>query len=156
MPQRNKFYFILVFFLAFLTIAGINVRAHPPAAMSLEYNSGTNTLKVSITHGVSDNTTHYVNSVVVRVNGSIVLSPTYTSQPSTIYFIYEYTVVTANGSTIQVTASCNQGGSITETLGGTNQPPGGGIPGYMGIYLVLAVSVITILALFRKKLKNQK
>jgi len=149
---KKSYYAFSVFFIVFLTIAGINVRAHPPEDMSLEYNSGTNTLKVSITHAVSDNTSHYIYSVIVRVNGSVVHSPTYTSQPNLGFFIYEYSVTTNNGSTIQVTASCSRGGSLTRTLGGTNQPPDGGIPGYMGLYLVILVSVISLLTLYRKKL----
>lgn len=154
MPKKKTYYFISVFFIVFLTIAGINVRAHPPDDMSLEYNSGTNTLKVSISHVVSDNTSHYVDSVVVRVNGSIDQTEFYTSQPDLVNFSYEYTVITNNGSTIQVTAICSQGGSITRTLGGESTPTDGAIPGYIGLYLVLVVSVITLLTIIRKKLKR--
>jgi len=154
MLKKKTYYALSVFFIVFLTIAGVNVRAHPPDAMSLEFNSGTNTLKVSITHGVSDNTSHYVVSVVVRVNGSIDQTEFYTSQPDVAFFIYEYTVITNNGSTIQVTATCSQGGSITRTLGGESTPTDGAIPGYMGLYIVLVVSVITLLMTFRKKLKR--
>ena len=154
MPKKNIYYFLSIFFIVFLTIAGVNVRAHPPDDMSLEYNSGTNELEVSITHGVSDNTSHYVVSVVVRVNGSIDQTEFYTSQPHVGFFIYEYTVITNNGSTIQVTATCIQGGSITRTLGGENTPTDGAIPGYIGLYLVLIVSVITLLMTFRKKFKR--
>ena len=154
MLKKKPYYALSVFFIVFLTIAGINVRAHPPDDMSLEYNSGTNTLKVSISHVVSDNTSHYVVSVVVRVNGSIDQTEIYTSQPNVAFFIYEYTVITNNGSTIQVTATCSQGGSITRTLGGENTPTDGAIPGYMGLYIVLIVSVITLLMTFRKKFKR--
>jgi len=154
MPKKKTYYFISVFFIVFLTIAGINVRAHPPDDMSLEYNSSTNTLKVSISHVVSDNTSHYVDSVVVRVNESIDQTESYTSQPDLVNFSYEYTVITNNGSTIQVTATCSQGGSITRTLGGESTPTDGTIPGYIGLYLVLVVSVITLLTIIRKKLKR--
>ena len=154
MLKKKTYYALSVSFIVFLTIAGINVRAHPPNDMSLEYNSSTNTLKVSITHGVSDNTSHYVISVVIRVNGSIDQTEVYTSQPHLVFFIYEYTVITKNESTIQVTATCSEGGSITRTLGGANEPTDGAIPGYMGLYLVLFVSVISLLLTIRKKLKR--
>ncbi|MBY8980598.1 MAG: hypothetical protein KGD72_09420 [Candidatus Lokiarchaeota archaeon] len=154
MHKRKISYYVAIFFAVFLTIASINVRAHPPDDMSLEYNSNTNTLKVSISHGVSDNTTHYVISVVVRVNGTIDQTEIYTSQPSLGFFIYEYTVIANNESTIQVTATCSQGGSITKTLGGTTTPTDGAIPGYMGLYIVLIVSVITLLMIIRKKFKK--
>jgi len=156
MPKKKIYYLISVFSIIFLTISGINVRAHPPQDLELEYDSNTNTLEVSITHVVSDNTRHYIFSVVVSVNGSVVHSPTYTSQPDLSFFIYEYIVTTNTGSTIQVTAACIEGGSLTRTLGGTNQPPAGDIPGYMGLYLVIVVSVISLLTLYRKKLNKLK
>ena len=153
MLKKKTYYALSVFLIVFLTIAGINVRAHPPDDMSLEYNSGTNTFKVSITHGVSDNTSHYVISVVIRVNGSIDQTESYTSQPDLVFFTYEYTVITKNESIIQVTASCSEGGSITRTLGGVDEPTDEAIPGYMGLYIVLSVSVISLLMIIRKKLK---
>ena len=156
MPKKKIYYLISIFSIIFLTLASINVRAHPPQGLDLDYDSNTNTLTVSITHAVSDNTTHYIFSVVVSVNESVVLSPTYTSQPDLGFFIYEYSVTTNEGSTIQVTASCSEGGALTSTWGGTNQPPAGGIPGYMGLYLVILVSVISLLSLYRKKLNKPK
>ena len=153
MPKKKTYYFLSVFFIVFLTIVSSNVRAHPPNDMSLEYNSGTNTLTVSITHGVSDNTSHYVISVIIRVNGSIDQTHFYTSQPDLSFFIYEYTVITNDGSTIPVTATCSQGGSITRTLESVNGPTDGAIPGYMGLYLILFVSVIALLMIIRKKTK---
>ncbi|GAI26607.1 unnamed protein product, partial [marine sediment metagenome] len=95
-----------------------------------------------------------VVSVVVRVNGSIDQTEFYTSQPDVAFFIYEYIVITNNGSTIQVTATCNRGGSITRTLGDESTPTDGAIPGYLGLYIVIVVSVITLLMTFRKKLKR--
>jgi len=154
MPRKKIFLLITIFFIVFLTITGVNVRAHPPDDMTLDFNSGTSTLQVTIIHGVSDNTTHYISSVEIRVNGSIDQTQYYSSQPDLNVFIYEYTVVTNNGSVIQVTATCIVGGSLTRTLGGTTGPPGGAIPGYMGLYLILAVSVITLIPLIRKKLKR--
>lgn len=154
MPKREFFYYITIFFILFLTVAGINVRAHPPSDMTLEFNSSTNILKVSIVHDVSDNNSHYIASIVITVNGSVAQGPTYTSQPDVAVFSYEYTVVTNAGSTIQVSATCIEGGTLTKTLGGT--PGNAGIPGFMGLYLVLIVSVITMLTLIRRKLKQQK
>lgn len=155
MSKRNIYYFISVFFIVFLTIAGVNVRAHPPNNMTLEYNSNTNTLSVTITHGVSDNNTHYVASVEVKVNGSIDQTQLYSSQPDLNVFTYEYTVITNNGYTIQVTATCIIGGTITRTLEDTNEPTDGGeIPGYLGIYLIAGVSLIAFLTFIRRKTKK--
>ena len=135
-----------------LTIASINVKAHPPGDMALEFNSSANILKVSITHGVEDNTSHYVVSVIISVNGTVDQNHLYTSQPDIAFFIYEYSVITNARSTIRVTAVCSETGSLTKTLGAT--PVDGEIPGYIGLFLVLIVSVISMLLLIRKKLKN--
>ena len=152
MPKRKTYYYITIFFLVFLTIVGIDVRAHPPSDMTLEFDSDTNTLTVTITHVVGDNTSHFVESVVISVNGTVDQTHQYQNQTNLTTFVYIYTVVTDVGSTIRVVATCNQVGSITRTLGGT--PGGEGIPGYMGLYLVLIVSVITMLTLIRRKLKK--
>jgi hypothetical protein len=154
MPKKKIYYLISVSLILFLAITGVNVRAHPPQGMTLDYDSNTNTLEVSITHAVPDNTTHYIFSVVVSVNGSVVHSPNYSSQPDVGFFILEFSVTTNNGSVISVTASCSEGGSLTRTLGGTPTPPEGGIPGYMGLYLVVVVSVISLLVFYRKKLRK--
>jgi hypothetical protein len=153
MPKRKIYHYMAISFIVFLTIVSVNVKANPPQDMTLEYNSNTNILEVSITHAVADNTTHYIFSIIVSVNGSVDQSHGYDSQPDLIYFVYNYSLVTNNGSVISVTASCSEGGSLTKTLGGTSTPPDG-IPGYMGMYLVLSASVITLLMLIRKKLKK--
>ena len=152
MPKKQIYYYMTIFFMVFLTIASINVRAHPPSNVVLDFNSSTNTLTVTISHVVPDNTTHYINSVVISVNGSVDQTLAYSSQPDLAFFIYEYTVITNDGSTIKVEATCIEGGTFTEILGDT--PVDGGIPGYMGLYLVLFVSVITMLTLIRRKLKK--
>ena len=154
MPKKNKGYFISVFFIVFLTIIGVNVRAHPPDDMILSYNPNTNILIVTIIHGVSDNTTHYISSVEVKINGTTEIHQIYASQPDRISFTYEYSITTNSGSTITVKAICIVGGSITRTLGGASGPNGGAIPGYMGLYLVLVVSLITLLIIICKKLKR--
>jgi len=155
MSKKKLYYFISVFFIVFLTIAGVNVRAHPPSDMTLEYNSNTNTLSVTITHGVSDNVTHYIASVQVKVNGSTDQTQFYSSQPDLNVFTYEYIIITNNGYTIQVTAICVLVGTITRTLEDTNAPTDGSeIPGYLGIYLIMGVSLIAFLTSIRRKTKK--
>ena len=153
MPKRKIYHYMAISFIVFLTIVSVNVKANPPQDMTLEYNSNTNTLEVAITHSIVSNGSHYIFSVIISVNGSVAQSHVYTSQPDLIYFVYNYSLVTNSGSVISVTASCSEGGSLTKTLGGTSTPPDG-IPGYMGMYLVLSASVITLLMLIRKKLKK--
>jgi len=143
-----------IFFIVFLTIAGINVRAHPPDDMTLVYNSTTNKLSVTIIHGVSDGSTHYISSVEVKVNGTIDNTYLYASQSDLNTIVKVYDLTTNEGSTITVTATCIIGGSLTKTLGGPSTPGGDGIPGYLGIYLIVGVSLIAFLTLIRRKTKK--
>ena len=101
-----------IFFIVFLTIAGINVRAHPPDDMILVYNSTTNKLSVTIIHGVSDVNTHYISSVEVKVNGTVDNTYYYASQPDLTTMVYVYDLTTNEGFTISVTATCIIGGAI--------------------------------------------
>ncbi|MFX0075960.1 MAG: hypothetical protein ACFE96_10990 [Candidatus Hermodarchaeota archaeon] len=153
MSKRKIYYSISVFFIVLFSIAIVNVRAHPPEDMQLAYDSNTNTISVIIVHGVSDNTTHYIASVQVKVNGSTDQTHYYSSQPSLFDFTYQYTVITNNGSIIEVTAICSVSGSLTKTLGGTTNGDVG-IPGYIGFIFVLIVSVITLLVFFRKRMQR--
>ncbi len=149
-----------VFLFLFLTINAISVKAHSPSSMSLSYNSNTQTLTVSITHSVSNPSTHFVESVEVLVNSSSVLTTPYTSQPSPSSFSYEYTVNANIGATIQVIATCNQGGDITRSLtvsednGTNNGAPA--IPSYYGVWIILLSSVTLILIYINNKYIKKK
>jgi len=145
---------MLLFCIVFLSIAGINVRAHPPDDMILVYNSPTNKLAVTIVHGVSDVNTHYISKVEVKVNGTIDNTYYYASQPDPTTFIYVYDLTTNEGSTITVTATCIVGGTLIKTLGGSSAPDGGGIPGYSGVYLIIGVSLIVFLTHIYRKTKK--
>ncbi|MFX1281648.1 MAG: hypothetical protein ACFFA3_20020, partial [Promethearchaeota archaeon] len=115
----------------------------------------------TITHNVVDNTSHYIKTVVVKVNGSTVLTQPYTSQPTKGTFTYIYANVTANeGATIQVTATCSITGSITRTLTvdeGTSTTNGGNdqnIPGYYGILIVVGISLFIVFRAQKKRIKG--
>ncbi len=105
---------LLVF--VFLGFIGDPVIAHSPSSMTLEYNSVTERLTVDITHSVADGNTHYVDNVLVTVNGETEVDQDYTSQSgSTFSYTYEDMYADEN-DTIEVLASCNQGGSITQSI----------------------------------------
>jgi hypothetical protein len=125
----------------------------------LLYTSATQKLNVTIIHPVSDPNSHYVSVVVIRVNGSTVLTPTYSSQPSTTVFTYEYDVTANDGARIEASATCILGGttSVCIILGTGFYPTGGGggIPGYLGILLILGLSIIIgSAAIYKKKIKK--
>ena len=106
---------IVLIFLIF-TLSSISVNAHSPSDMNLSYNITTKELNVSITHQVSDPNTHYVNNIVIKLNGETNISKDYTSQPgSSFTYTYENFEATIDDE-IEVAAFCIQGGSISKQL----------------------------------------
>ena len=158
MGKKRVYYILILLFVVSATSRIDSVKAHPPSGLVLLYNSNTNKLNVTISHSVSDPNTHYVYSVVIEVNGTTTVSETYTSQPSSILFTYQYNITANNGARIQASATCNQGGTVTECIvvgGGTcGTSNGSGIPGYSGLLLILGISIIALLFFVRRKRNN--
>jgi hypothetical protein len=133
-----------------------NVRGHSPSSMSLTYNIENAQLTVSISHSVSNNLTHYVESIVIAKNDVEVIDETYYSQPTTLTFSYTYNISAVLGDELSVLATCVQGGSNSKSLvvtdGGASDDDekSSGISGY-GIVLILGVSILTIGGLILRK-----
>jgi hypothetical protein len=118
-------YIIIILMLVTAPILSIQVVAHPPEDMVLEYEYGAQNLNVTITHNTVDPNSHYIEQVDIKKNGVLYLSETYTSQPTTSTFTYNYTVEAEDGDELTVTAYCSIAGSIQRTLTVVgNQPPG--------------------------------
>ncbi|MHA2036351.1 MAG: hypothetical protein ACW972_04050 [Promethearchaeota archaeon] len=97
--------FFLVMGIAFTTM---NANAHKPMHLDFNYDSDADTLKVTVIHGVTDPTFHYVSFIEITVNHSTVHTQAYTSQPTTNIFTYEYTGIAAGfNATVEVIATCN-------------------------------------------------
>jgi hypothetical protein len=159
MSKKNTFYFILVVMTVFLTCLSLpsKVKGHPPDGVDLSYNINTQMLNVSIAHEVLDNTTHFIETVIIRVNGSTVLTtPPYTSQPSIHGALYQYAIVANPGARISVLVHCNQVGSLSACIvvGGGACGGNGGIPGYLGLWLIIGVSLTISFTLIYKKIKH--
>ncbi|KYK30391.1 MAG: hypothetical protein AYK22_03925 [Thermoplasmatales archaeon SG8-52-3] len=143
-----------VFFMFFLSILlSFNVYAHSPSNMNLGYNITTKELEVSLNHQVSNTNSHYVNNIVVKINGETIINKDYTSQPeSSFTYIYNNTQAEEN-DTIEVTAFCNQGGSITRQLkvssGKISQTDDDSTPGFQLILFV--ISIIFLIFVFKIK-----
>ena len=119
--------------------------------MTLEYNSGTETLSVTISHSSGNFNTHYIYEVNATVNGGQGVDQGYTSQPSNT-FTYNYNLIASAGDVIQVTARCTQAGIITRSL--TVGQPDEAIPGFIGLWFITGVSMIILISLINKKLKK--
>lgn len=100
----------------FLASAPASISGHAPSEMELTYDSDSQTLHVTIVHGVSDPATHYVYRIHIVKNGADFLTQEYESQPTDSQFSHTFQVPAAPGDVLEVTAECNLGGSIAETL----------------------------------------
>lgn len=92
------------------------VAAHNPASMTLQYEFSTQILTVTISHSVTDPSSHYIENITVYNNDVKVASRLYTSQASTTTASDTISITAANGDELRVWAECVQGGTIEETL----------------------------------------
>lgn len=142
--------YILIFCLSINSIVPL-VCAHSPATMKATYNTENQDLQVAISHQVSSATTHYIAKIEIKKNGEIYNTTLYTSQPTTNSFTYTYKVNATTGDVIDVSASCNQGGSKTTqiTVGQDKNENDTSTPGFE--LIVLLGALIVSMGLLRRK-----
>jgi len=68
MSKKKIFYALAVFLLLGITMSALNVRAHAPINIDIEYYVGDGELVIRLTHGVSDPEYHYIYEIDVWVN----------------------------------------------------------------------------------------
>jgi len=141
---------IFLFLIASIAIT-YTVCANAPSGMTVSYNLETQDLRVTITHPVNDQTTHYIKEVKIEKNGVLYNTSRYDSQPDLNSFTYTYQVNATTGDIIDVTASCIQGGlkTIQHTVAINNGESKTSTPGFEVIILLGAV-LITLTMLRRK------
>lgn len=151
--SKRLIFLIATFVLFSLVLSSANVYAHSPSDMNLSYNNTTKELEVKIKHQVSNPNSHYVTNIVVKINGETNLSKEYTSQPGNDFTYTFENIETVEGDIIEVTALCNQGGSISRQLTVSSgevseSDEDGSTPGFE-----LLLFIITIIAflIIRKK-----
>lgn len=134
-------------FIAFIQIAG----ATPPSNMTVSYNIETHELQVTITHQVSNPITHYIHEVKIVKNGALYNTSLYDSQPDPNSFTYSYQVNATTGDTIDVTATCIQGQSLTiqHSIAANDGGSKKSTPGFEVI--VLLGAIVISLTIFRRR-----
>lgn len=138
-------YVLAVVSLLVLFSAGI-VEAHSPSDVSIDYDLENEELTVEITHSVTDTKSHYIENIVVQVDGETVIDENYTEQPDSTSFEYTYDLQAEKNSTIEATAYCSISGSASDTLTlGEDEDS----PGFTSTLLLL--SVVTAVAIYHKK-----
>ena len=68
MSTKKIFYVLSVFLILGVTTSVLNVRAHPPINIDIEYDVAAQELSVQYTHGVSDPHVHYLITIEVWIN----------------------------------------------------------------------------------------
>lgn len=152
--EKKPLIFQIILVFGMLTLCSMSVNGHSPSSMTAEYSSVTEQLTVEINHQVSNPNTHYVNNIEVTLNGETEIDQSYSSQPDS-SFTYTFEDMYADeGDEIEITAICNQGGSITEqiTVGSditSGSDDDSSTPGFE-LILVFA-SVIAVFFIFKRK-----
>lgn len=104
---------ITAFVLAGLTSAW----PHPASAVKLEYDSASRILKIIAAHETKKPAEHYIQSVVVRLNGKEIVRQVFASQEDVTALTVSYKVFDAKpGDTFEVTTVCNVFGKKKETI----------------------------------------
>lgn len=107
----RSFHYTFLALLALIVVCG-QASAHPPSAMILIEDPDSNSILVTITHHVSDLSSHYIREIEIGKNGEIIETLRYSSQPSPDSFTYRYPLPLDAGDTAKVVARCNIGGEI--------------------------------------------
>ncbi|HDZ19375.1 MAG TPA: hypothetical protein ENH75_13840 [archaeon] len=158
MSKKTVLFGIGLFLALWFSVTSTNVIAHGLGNLNLEYDANTQSLNATFTHNVPDRLDHYINLVVIKVNGSTVLTVNYTSQPSTSTFTYNYNISANTGALISVTGDCNKGGDIVGTFTvGTGQTDTHGenaISGYFGFMIITGIFLVGFTILIEKKMKR--
>jgi len=99
--------------------------AHPPKGLEMGYDFDSDILSVEIAHSVNDAAKHFINKVVVELNGKKIIEQTFRKQVDGETQQVMYKIIdAAEGDKIAVTAYCNISGKKKADL--TITAPSGG------------------------------
>ncbi len=101
-----------VVLLAMLLLTVFNaphIHATPPTEIDLEYNQGTQTLAVNVTHEVPNPKNHYIQLIEVFKNGVFQFNRTYPEQQFNYGQNDTFTIIASSGDNLTVTATCSRG-----------------------------------------------
>ncbi len=112
---------------ALILLMAVPLFAHPPTNVELEYDSDAGILSAVIEHSVNNASKHYVNKVVVEVNGKKRIEQTFTRQIDGEQHEVMYKVKDVEeGDKVAVIAYCNiSGRKKSEVIISAEQPEEG-------------------------------
>lgn len=167
--SKKKFIFLSSIFLIIIGITSttLNANATNPEHIDLLYDKDPDTgdytghLSIYIIHGVTHEDKHYVDSLIITVNGTTVVDWTFTSQETYNILHWDYTFadpIPVDGDLIHVIVTCNFGGYYDKELLLGYRRPGHelGFASTIPPVLVSTILVIIILLLPKILIKNKE
>ncbi|MGM0548255.1 MAG: hypothetical protein ACQER0_03150 [Bacillota bacterium] len=95
----------------------INVFAHPPGNIEMNFNSSNQMIEVSISHSSKNNSEHFVNEVEIYLNGNLQIEQNFIMQTNAKSQYLHYMLPGAkSGDTIKLVAKCNKYGDLENEL----------------------------------------
>jgi len=98
----------LLLTMTLILILSSDAEADPPDSIQVSYNYEEEILSVTIDHEGGGG--HYIDKVEITINQESPIVHTYTSQPGTNPFTYEYSITAEDGDNLKAQAYCNEGG----------------------------------------------
>jgi len=154
-----------IFLMMGIAFTTINVNAHRPIHIDFMYEREPGepdyqVLKVTIIHGVTDPSYHYIQSIEIQVDHSTVATILYTSQPTKNIFTYRFPgiVATFNVTDVTVIATCSLEGSTSAHIIWTYWEDKGSFSSVVvpSLLASILVAIIVLLPGINQKLKAKK
>ncbi|MGC9315740.1 MAG: hypothetical protein ACP5G4_08990 [bacterium] len=96
--------------LILLALAGL-VMAHGASDVELNFDEENSILTVTVEHSVSDPTSHYIDEIVVELNGEEIIKQTFNKQTDGDFQLVSYVIIDAKaGDEIEVISNCSKFG----------------------------------------------
>ena len=134
---------ILGLLFTFFFVVSALTSAHSPSTVVLDFNFATQTLSVTVNHGVSDINTHYIETLEIFVNDVLNHTENYSSQTSTSSLVDSFAILALDGDIIKVIATCNIAGSLTGQVTVQEQV----VPEFNKSLIVIPISAVLIIGL---------
>lgn len=100
-----------ILFATLAILVAVPLNAHPPKGVELDFDFESRLLTVEVAHGVSNAAKHYINKIVVEVNGNEKIVQTSTRQMDEKGHQATYKIVDVDeGDTISAIVYCNISG----------------------------------------------
>ena len=111
----KKMFLLLI--VLFFIITCLPLYAHSPVRIDISYDAGTKMMTAVIHHPVSDTNAHYINKVIVKLNGKKIIEQRISRQDKNRTQTVKYRIPGSKPyDTISVDAYCSIGGRLTNRM----------------------------------------